>query len=242
MISALRQDLLFAVRSLRRTPAFTLTALIVLGFGIGSAMAIFTVLNATVLRPLPYADAERLYVIHPVTRDGRRIPSNVLHFREWQRRDDVVRTAGADRTGHRHDWRDRRSRASQLRSCDTVALPDARRATGARTPVRARRGHRRTQSRDRARPRPVDHPIRRRPRGRWQERHAGWRAVHRHRCAAGDIHVRTPQPLLSARLTVGRPRVVDTVCPEAGRFSAVGAFQLPRTRTAEARRNRDSGH
>jgi predicted permease len=85
MFSRFWQDLSFAVRSLRRTPAFTLTALLVLGFGIGSATAIFTVLNATVLRPLPYADAERLHVIHPVSRAGRRIPSNALHFREWQR-------------------------------------------------------------------------------------------------------------------------------------------------------------
>src|SRR5688572_6508340 len=85
MFNTLRQDLPYAVRSLRRTPAFTLTALLVLGFGIGSATAIFTVLNATVLRPLPYLDADRLHVIHPVTRDGRRIPSNALHFREWQR-------------------------------------------------------------------------------------------------------------------------------------------------------------
>jgi predicted permease len=85
MLTRVRQDVPFAVRSLRRTPAFTLTALLVLGLGIGSATAIFTVLNATVLRPLPYPDAEQLQVIHPVAQDGRRIPSNALHFREWQR-------------------------------------------------------------------------------------------------------------------------------------------------------------
>jgi predicted permease len=85
MLDTIRQDLFYAVRSLRRTPAFTLTALLVLGFGIGSATAIFTVLNATVLRPLPYADAERLVIVHPVAKDGRLIPSNARHFGEWRR-------------------------------------------------------------------------------------------------------------------------------------------------------------
>jgi putative ABC transport system permease protein len=56
----LLQDMRFAVRSLRRAPAFTAAALGTLMVGIGAAIATFAVLNAVVLRPLPYADGGAL--------------------------------------------------------------------------------------------------------------------------------------------------------------------------------------
>ena len=49
-------------RSLRRSPAFTTTAVLTLAIGLGATTAIFTVLRAVVLNPLPYPDADRLYV------------------------------------------------------------------------------------------------------------------------------------------------------------------------------------
>lgn len=54
------QLLRHAWRSLRRTPAFTLTAVLTLVIGIGAAVAIFAVVNGVLLRPLPYGDPERL--------------------------------------------------------------------------------------------------------------------------------------------------------------------------------------
>ena len=53
-------DLKFAWRQLRRSPGFTMAALICLGLGIGATSSIFSVVNAVVLRPLPYRDADRL--------------------------------------------------------------------------------------------------------------------------------------------------------------------------------------
>ncbi|HEX7024686.1 MAG TPA: ABC transporter permease [Gemmatimonadales bacterium] len=50
----------FASRSLRRTPAFTLTAVVTLVIGIGAVAAIFTVVNGVLLKPLPYGDPDRL--------------------------------------------------------------------------------------------------------------------------------------------------------------------------------------
>ena len=60
MLSNLRQDVSYALRNLRRAPAFTATILITLALGIGANVAIFSVVSGVLLRPLPFADAERV--------------------------------------------------------------------------------------------------------------------------------------------------------------------------------------
>jgi putative ABC transport system permease protein len=62
LIDELGRDVAYAVRSLRRTPSFSLVAVLVLALGIGATTTIFGVFDAVLLRPLPYPDADRLVI------------------------------------------------------------------------------------------------------------------------------------------------------------------------------------
>jgi len=63
------QDLRFALRAFRRAPLFALFAVFLLAIGIGSSTAIFSVLDAVVLRPLPYPEPERLVTLWETNRE-----------------------------------------------------------------------------------------------------------------------------------------------------------------------------
>ena len=63
-LDAIRQDLRYVLRTLRRKPAFALVVILTLGFGIGLNTATFSIVNAALIRPLGFADPERLVALH----------------------------------------------------------------------------------------------------------------------------------------------------------------------------------
>jgi putative ABC transport system permease protein len=59
-LDEVRRDVLYAARGLARNLGFAITAVVTLALGIGATTAVFSVVNAVLLRPLPYPDSDRL--------------------------------------------------------------------------------------------------------------------------------------------------------------------------------------
>lgn len=71
ILEPLARDLRYAVRMLRKTPSFTLIALVTLAIGIGVNTAVFTVVNTLLLKPLPYPDPARLATVSVLFKSSR---------------------------------------------------------------------------------------------------------------------------------------------------------------------------
>ena len=96
----LRLDLKRGWKLLRKSPGFTLAAVLTLALGIGATSAIFSVLHSIVLRPLPFPHAEQLVWVEEVNqRDGRTRPPTVEVHEAWRQQSRTLADVGAGITG-----------------------------------------------------------------------------------------------------------------------------------------------
>lgn len=97
MIAArLLQNARYAVRTLLKSPGLTAIAVLALGLGIGANTAIFSVVNAVFLRPLPYPDAERLVEISERNPSSGRMSVSYPNYLDWQKQADVFDAMAAN--------------------------------------------------------------------------------------------------------------------------------------------------
>src|SRR5579864_6988452 len=86
-MDSLWKDLRFAVRMLWRSPGFSGVALLSMMLGIGANTAIFSVVNAVLLRPMPFRDPSRLVMVWETSpRTGENNVANPQNFDDWQKR------------------------------------------------------------------------------------------------------------------------------------------------------------
>src|SRR2546430_13602915 len=85
-IDQLLQDVRVAARSLIRTPGFTAVALVTLALGLGANIAVFSVVNGVLLRPLPYAAPDRLVRLYQANpKQGlRQSRFSLADFEDWR--------------------------------------------------------------------------------------------------------------------------------------------------------------
>lgn len=84
-MESLLQDIRYALRFLRRRPAFTCVAMVALGLGIGAVTAIFSVVQAVLLQPLPFPDPDRLAVVLPFDKgEGKPLSASYPDYLDWR--------------------------------------------------------------------------------------------------------------------------------------------------------------
>ncbi len=98
-METLRADLKLAFRLLRQSPGFAATAIAVIALGIGVNTAIFSVVNAVLLKPLPYPEPDRIVALLNATPQGNFPGASVTKYNNWRAQTQVLEDVAAYDTG-----------------------------------------------------------------------------------------------------------------------------------------------
>lgn len=94
-METLIQDVRYGFRMLRRNPGFSLTAILILAVGIGANSAVFSIVNSILLKPLPYADSQRLVMLQDTGDRDTKVPVSYPEFMAWRGRKEIFESVGA---------------------------------------------------------------------------------------------------------------------------------------------------
>src|SRR5690349_20547306 len=78
------RDIRYALRIFAHNPGFSIIVILTLALGIGANTAIFSLVDATILRPLPYADADRIVALSEADRSGNDLMVSWPDFTDWR--------------------------------------------------------------------------------------------------------------------------------------------------------------
>jgi putative ABC transport system permease protein len=92
-MNTIGSDLKYALRVLLRRPGFTVTAILSLALGIGACTAIFSIVDAVILRPLPYPEAEKIISVREVDKQGKQITFAEPNFLDVRARNHTLEAA-----------------------------------------------------------------------------------------------------------------------------------------------------
>ena len=195
-MGTLAADIKHAFRMFRQNPGFTATAIAALALGIGANTAIFSVINAVILKPLPYPAPDRIVTLMNTSPQGSGPAASVPKFNVWRRQTQVLEDVTAYDTGGPGLNLSGGDRPEQLKGIHVSheILPSVRRADpggphlhrGGRPAARRQRGgafewH-------------LAAPFRVRPGHRRQGHRAGRRILHHHRRARAQASPSTRPP------------------------------------------------